>query len=188
MEPSYPLSRLRSLLTIRLPNPSSFVCVRKVLCFPPINQVPLLCNDSCSNTGCFTHCAGPGIEPVSQCSRDATNPLMPQQELLHFFLTKSDISVGPRVPARATASPVLCHLFPPVSLKGYCSLCSSGTARFCKHVVSRRHPRKKEQGPGDSSLYIRPVSPAQRTFHKNLCFFSFRFPCPPSADPTTKTW
>ena len=34
------------------------------------------------DTGSATHCAGPGIKPVSQCSRDATDPVAPQRELL----------------------------------------------------------------------------------------------------------
>ena len=36
---------------------------------------------SCSNTGSLTHCAGPGIKPVTQCSQDAADPVVPQQEL-----------------------------------------------------------------------------------------------------------
>ena len=41
---------------------------------------------SCGSARSLTHCAGPGIEPVSLCSRDAANPIMPQQELQNFFL------------------------------------------------------------------------------------------------------
>ena len=37
---------------------------------------------SCSNTGSLTHCARLGMEPVSQSSRDATNFVVPQRELL----------------------------------------------------------------------------------------------------------
>ena len=33
-----------------------------------------LCH-SCSNVGSLIHCAGPGIDAGSQCSRDATNPM-----------------------------------------------------------------------------------------------------------------
>ena len=39
----------------------------------------------------LTHCAGPGIEPVSWHCRDATNHIAPQRELqdmLMFFLKK----------------------------------------------------------------------------------------------------
>ena len=45
---------------------------------------------SCSNTRSLTHCAGPVIEPVSQCSQDAANPIAPQWELqtLIFLLWK----------------------------------------------------------------------------------------------------
>ena len=42
-------------------------------------------NRSCSNAGSLTHCAGPGIEPASQHSQDATDPVLPQKELLNFF-------------------------------------------------------------------------------------------------------
>ena len=40
------------------------------------------CNLSCSTAGSLTHCARPGIKPVSQGSQDSTNPVAPQQELL----------------------------------------------------------------------------------------------------------
>ena len=36
---------------------------------------------SCSNTRSLTHCARLGIEPVSQCSRDPADPIVPQWEL-----------------------------------------------------------------------------------------------------------
>ena len=39
---------------------------------------------SCGNAGSLTHCAGPGIKPASQRSQDATDPVVPQQELLGF--------------------------------------------------------------------------------------------------------
>ena len=41
---------------------------------------------SCSydNAISLTHCAQLGIEPASQCSKDAANPVVPQQELLGF--------------------------------------------------------------------------------------------------------
>ena len=37
---------------------------------------------SCGNARSFTHCAGLGIEPMSQHSQDATHPVVPQRELL----------------------------------------------------------------------------------------------------------
>ena len=42
---------------------------------------------SCDNARSSTHCAGLGIEPVSQCSRDTADLIAPQQELqnMHFF-------------------------------------------------------------------------------------------------------
>ena len=36
---------------------------------------------TCDNTDCLTHRARPGIQPASQHSRDATDPVGPQQEL-----------------------------------------------------------------------------------------------------------
>ena len=39
---------------------------------------------SCSNAGSLTHCARRGIEPASQCSQDAADPIAPQQELQHL--------------------------------------------------------------------------------------------------------
>ena len=35
-------------------------------------------------TGSLTHYDGPGIEPVSQSSQDAVDPVVPQRELLIF--------------------------------------------------------------------------------------------------------
>ena len=40
----------------------------------------------CGNARYLTHCDGLGIEPVFQCSRDAANPVVPQQELLLALL------------------------------------------------------------------------------------------------------
>ena len=36
---------------------------------------------SCGNARSLTHCTGPGVEPVSQHSRDAINPIAPEREL-----------------------------------------------------------------------------------------------------------
>ena len=42
---------------------------------------------NCNNTTSLTHCAGPGIKPVTQHSQDATDSIAPQQELLiKYFL------------------------------------------------------------------------------------------------------
>ena len=41
---------------------------------------------SCGNARSLTHCAGPGIKPVSQCSQETIDPIMPQWELLKQFL------------------------------------------------------------------------------------------------------
>ena len=43
------------------------------------------CDLSQSNAGSLTNCAGPGIEPATQHSQDATSPVAPQQKLLFFF-------------------------------------------------------------------------------------------------------
>ena len=42
---------------------------------------------SCSNAGSLTHCARPGIEPVSLHSRDAVDPVEPQWGLQALDLT-----------------------------------------------------------------------------------------------------
>ena len=49
----------------------------------PVSYLSHSCHlgHSYSNTGSLTHCAGPGIEPTSQCSQDTTDPIAPQQEL-----------------------------------------------------------------------------------------------------------
>ena len=43
-----------------------------------------LYHHSCDNAGSLTHCARPGIEPESQGSRDTTDPVGPQEELLNL--------------------------------------------------------------------------------------------------------
>ena len=43
-------------------------------------------HQSCSNTRSLTHCAKPGMELVSQCSRDTNNPAALPQELLLLLL------------------------------------------------------------------------------------------------------
>ena len=50
---------------------------------------------SCSNTGSLTHCAGPGIEPATQCSQDATDPIVPQWELPHSHFKKKLLTQVP---------------------------------------------------------------------------------------------
>ena len=39
---------------------------------------------TCGNARSLTHYARPGIEPVSQCSRDAADSVVPWQELMQF--------------------------------------------------------------------------------------------------------
>ena len=43
-------------------------------------------NHSCDNTRSLTHCAQLGIQPVSQQSQDAINPVAPQQELWELLI------------------------------------------------------------------------------------------------------
>ena len=82
----------------------SCVCVSFSLCFFPLQICIYICilaslqhmefpgqgsypsctcdlHHSCGNAGSLTHCARPGIDPVSQHSRAAADPVMPQQEL-----------------------------------------------------------------------------------------------------------
>ena len=42
---------------------------------------------SCGNAGSSTHCAGLGIEPASQLSQDATDPIAPELELQQILFT-----------------------------------------------------------------------------------------------------
>ena len=52
-------------------------------------------NISCGNTGSLTHCARPGIEPVSQCSQDAGHPAASQRELpTNHFEVNSLVAFG----------------------------------------------------------------------------------------------
>ena len=48
---------------------------------------PSHCNlcHSCGNAASLTHCAGAGVEPMSQCCRDTTNPVVPWQGFPHCF-------------------------------------------------------------------------------------------------------
>ena len=45
---------------------------------------------SCSNGRYSTHCAGPGMEPVSQHSKDATDPVAPQWERQEVCILRED--------------------------------------------------------------------------------------------------
>ena len=45
---------------------------------------------NCGNAGSLTHCARLGIEPVSQSSQDAANPVTPRQELLFIQTINSE--------------------------------------------------------------------------------------------------
>ena len=41
---------------------------------------------NCGSSGPIIHCAESGIKSVSHCSRDATGPTVPQQELLFTYI------------------------------------------------------------------------------------------------------
>ena len=43
---------------------------------------------SCDSFRSLTHCGGPGIEPVSLCSREVADPMAPQWKLLLPFFFK----------------------------------------------------------------------------------------------------
>ena len=43
----------------------------------------------------LTHCARPGIKPMSWCCRDAVNPIAPQLELMEMILSKRAINKIP---------------------------------------------------------------------------------------------
>ena len=47
---------------------------------------------SCRNARSLTHCAGPGVEPLSQGCRDATHPVVPRWELPREEILKCLIS------------------------------------------------------------------------------------------------
>ena len=51
------------------------------------------CNPSCScgNAGSSIHCAGLGIEPVSHCSKDATDSVAPQWKFRFYFEKKKHL-------------------------------------------------------------------------------------------------
>ena len=66
--------------------PPLFLAASWCMAFPGQGSDPSYSCDlhsSCGSTpGSLTHCVQPGIKPASQCSRDATNPIVPQWELL----------------------------------------------------------------------------------------------------------
>ena len=86
---------------------------------------------SCGNAGSLTHCAGLGMEPASQCTQDATNPVGPQRELPelefkpwwsgHRLLTLTHAPLFPLLPTGlALQLQVLsCHLLLRAGLPSY---------------------------------------------------------------------
>ena len=94
MESSSHLSRLRSLLTIGLPNPSIICTSQKNPRCPPTHEVHLLCKNSF---------------------------IVLRLWRFHLFLLNPCLSHSPH---QGPCLPVLCHLLPPASLTGYCPLCS----------------------------------------------------------------
>ena len=74
------------------------------------------CDLSCGNAGSLTHSAGPGMEPASQGSQDATDPVVPQQRSPDLCLFKVCLTVGFSFATwshdcleKATVLPFLCH-------------------------------------------------------------------------------
>ena len=53
------------------------------------------CNPSrsCGNARSSTHCAGQGIEPASQGSQDAADPVVPQWELLYLIYSSLHLPI-----------------------------------------------------------------------------------------------
>ena len=73
----------------------------------------------------LNHCAGPGIEPLSRCSRDAADPVEPQQELLapglptsplcaFNSLSRSTCDLYPELPSLSRPSSSICLNPPPL--------------------------------------------------------------------------
>ena len=58
-----------------------------------IPELQLRPTPQCGHTRSLTHCARPGIKPVSQGSRGATDPIAPQQELQKPLVLDRDIVV-----------------------------------------------------------------------------------------------
>ena len=64
----------------------------------------------CGNVGSLTHCAGPGIEPASQLSRDAADSTVPQQDLQQLFcIVKTILKTGVLVMAQWLTNPTRNH-------------------------------------------------------------------------------
>ena len=65
----------------------SFLAALQHMELPGQGSDPCCSHGLCrSNTGSLTHCAGLGIDPATQWSRDAADPTAPQQELLSSSL------------------------------------------------------------------------------------------------------
>ena len=84
-------TKLSLILTVKLFHhrffSSSFLATPQHMEFPGQGSYPSHSYDpshSCSNAGSPTHCARPVIEPATQSSQDAANPVVPQQELHHY--------------------------------------------------------------------------------------------------------
>ena len=72
----------------------------------------------------LTHCARPGIEPVSWCYRDAADPIVPQRELWSLKVVSSTCTID-------FVCFSLCH-FP----RSLCPLWSSCPSQTCTSVSS----------------------------------------------------
>ena len=78
---SFPMLYTMWFYMLPVPSPSPFF-----LAVPPMAFLGSDLHRNCSNTRSLTHCAGLGIEPASQCSRDADSPIVPQWELFWLIL------------------------------------------------------------------------------------------------------
>ena len=93
----------------------------------------------------LTHCAGPGIEPVSWCSRDASDPVAPQWELPIWFLLYKEQKQAKRSRAdRSEERRTSCWKEVRGGLqgagRGQCSLCACSMHFSLKRIFTLKDP------------------------------------------------
>ena len=65
----------------------SFLAILRHMGFPSLGSDLSCSGNLChGNARSLTHCAGSRTEPVSQSSRDATGPVVPQWDLQQYYL------------------------------------------------------------------------------------------------------
>ena len=116
------------------------------MAFPDQGSYPShRCNLHCGygkNIRSLTHCAGSGIEPTSQCSRDMADPVVPQQALLHVLILKyTNTPASARTNIRISTHEVPSHLNVQLGLRKnvleYCSTlrkCSINITYYYSHL------------------------------------------------------